>query len=164
MRKTVFILTLVIACYSCGNKEKLPAGVMTRDKMQSVMWDMMRASEFLNTFVFLKDTSVNKVTESEKWYDKVYELHKISRADFDKSYAYYRARPEVMKDIMDTLSAKQISATTNTEIKTGDTATVQAQPGAVLNTDTAKPPKVDTLQVRRRMKMALDSMRPRKNK
>ena len=72
------------------------------------MWDMIRAGEFLNGFVFYKDTTVDKVAESQKWYDKIYQLHKITKSGFDKSYTYYQAHPVLMKELLDSLSKKQV--------------------------------------------------------
>ena len=71
------------------------------------MWDMIRAGEFLNGFVVNRD-SVSKKPEREKWFAKIYQLHKINREVFDKSYAYYQAHPALMKNILDTLAKRQI--------------------------------------------------------
>jgi len=84
----------------------MPKGVLPKKKMQEVMWDMIRAGEFLNSYVY-KDTSIDKVAESQKWYSKIYQLHKITKTDFDKSYAYYQAHPVLMKELLDSLSKKQ---------------------------------------------------------
>lgn len=85
----------------------MPKEVLPKKKMQEVMWDMIRAGEFLNSFVY-KDTSIDKVAESQKWYSKIYQLHKITKTDFDKSYAYYEAHPVLMKELLDSLSKKQV--------------------------------------------------------
>jgi hypothetical protein len=74
--------------------------------MQDVMWDIVRAEEFLNGYVIYRDTSIDKIAEAKKWYDKIYQLHKITKKDFDKSYAYYNGHPDLMKQILDSLSKK----------------------------------------------------------
>ena len=85
----------------------MPKGVLPRKKMQEVMWDMIRAGEFLNSYVFNKDTSLDKIAESQKWHNKIYQLHKITKRDFDRSYAYYESHPVLMRAILDSLSKKQ---------------------------------------------------------
>ena len=86
----------------------MPKGVLPRKKMQEVMWDMIRAGEFLNSYLFNKDTSLDKIAESQKWHNKIYQLHKITKRDFDRSYAYYESHPVLMREILDSLSKKQV--------------------------------------------------------
>ena len=74
--------------------------------MREIMWDMIRAGEFLQSYVINKDSTINKVAESEKWYNKIYEIHKTNKAAFEKSYAYYKAHPILMKEMLDTLATK----------------------------------------------------------
>ncbi len=105
-----FFLSFLILSFllSCSDKNKLPKGVLPKQKMQEVMWDMIRAGEFLNGFVLYKDTAIDKVAVSQKWYNKVYQLYKITKTDFDRSYAYYQDHPVLMKELLDSLSKKQV--------------------------------------------------------
>ena len=73
--------------------------------MQAILWDMIRADEFLVSYV-LRDTSFNRKTESLKMYETVFEVHDISKATFEKSLKYYQQHPKVLKPIMDTLQAR----------------------------------------------------------
>jgi Domain of unknown function (DUF4296) len=101
---------LAFSCFliilGCSNKKKLPAGIFPRDEMEDVIWDMMRTGQFLNNFVLYKDTSINVPQETKKWYDKVYQLHGITKAQFDKSYTYYRQHSELMKEVLDSISRR----------------------------------------------------------
>lgn len=108
-RAALFILTISILV-ACSDKDEVPAGILSRQQMQAVMWDMVRTGEFLNGFVLSKDTSIDKVGESQKWYDKVYQLHKITKEKFERSYAYYEQHPGIFKEILDSLSRKQVNA------------------------------------------------------
>ena len=87
----------------------MPEGILSPDKMQEVLWDMIRADEFLVSYV-IKDTSVDRKTESIKLYDKVFNLHDISKSTFEKSFKYYQQHPEILKPIMDSLNARKTSA------------------------------------------------------
>jgi Domain of unknown function (DUF4296) len=104
-RYLFFVLFLLT---SCSNKEKIPKDILPKEKMQAVLWSMINAGEFLNGYV-LKD-SVDKETESSKVYGQVFQIHRISKEEFDKSYSYYRQHPELMKVILDSLSKRQTFA------------------------------------------------------
>ncbi len=70
------------------------------------MWDMIRTGEFLDGFVLNKDSTLNKTAQSLKWYDKIYQVHGISKDQFIRSYYYYQAHPVLMKRILDSLGKK----------------------------------------------------------
>ena len=108
MRKLLLILLIFPLAFACSNKSDLPEGILPRQKMQEVMWDMIRAGEFLNVFIINKDSTVDKTAVSQKWYNKIYQVHKISKKDFEKSYAYYQDHPLLMKSLLDSLSKKQV--------------------------------------------------------
>ena len=84
MRKFLLIGLICSSLFNCSDKNKIPAGILPRQKMQEVVWDMTRTAEFLNVFVFNKDSSIDKIAESEKWYNKVYQLHKTTKKEFEK--------------------------------------------------------------------------------
>jgi len=106
MRKLLLIFLISPFAFACLDKNELPKGILHRQKMEDVMWDIIRAEEFLNGFVIYRDTSIDKIAESKKWYDKIYQLHKITKKDFDASYTYYKDHPVLMKQILDSLSKK----------------------------------------------------------
>ena len=87
----------------------MPEGILSPDKMQEVLWDMIRADEFLVSYV-IKDTSVDRKTESIKLYEMVFDLHDISKSTLEKSFKYYQQHPEILKPIMDSLNARKTSA------------------------------------------------------
>jgi len=108
MMRSVLIVTVFLLLQSCASKEKVPDGVLPKQKMREVMWDMMKAAEFLQSFVFAKDSSIDKVAESQKWHDKIYQIHKTDKATFERSFAWYKAHPLQMKEMLDTLARKVI--------------------------------------------------------
>ena len=109
MRRCFIYGLLVFLACACSDKDKLPKGVMHKQQMLEILWDMIRAGEFLNAFVIHRDSSVDKIAESEKWYNKIYQMHKTSKVEFEKSYAYYVNHPGLMKELLDSLSKRQIS-------------------------------------------------------
>jgi hypothetical protein len=78
---------------------------MPRDKMEIVLWDMMRADKFLTDFIF-SDSSIDKKTESIRLYKQVLTTHNTNQEEFKRSFDYYRSRPLLLKNIMDSLTRK----------------------------------------------------------
>ena len=95
----ILILCLFIAC---RDKSKIPTGVLSKPKMEKVLWEMMLADRFASQFL-TKDTTKNITEETFKVYAQVFSLNKISREEFVKSYKFYMTRPDLSKDIMDTI-------------------------------------------------------------
>ena len=93
----------VVLMSGCGDKSVTPKDIIPPAKMKWVMYDMMRTGEFLSGFVLYQDTIKDKTGESMKWYNKVWQTHKISEAEFRKSYGWYQLHPEVMQSLMDSI-------------------------------------------------------------
>jgi hypothetical protein len=104
MRTGLIIFCFFLFITGCKNKNKVPAGVIKQKKMQAVLWDMMRADQFLGDFVLKKDSTLNKKMESIKLYGKVFAIHQISKEQFMKSFSFYKSHPALFKVIMDSLS------------------------------------------------------------
>ena len=140
MKKFFIFCLLSFFTWACSDKDKLPPGVLPKQQMREVMWDMIRAGEFLNGFVFNKDSTLSKTDISQKWFDKVYQLHKITKADFEKSYAYYNGRPALMKEMLDSLGKRQVYVRPVVR----DSASIKDS----INNRVNKGQKKDTLRVR----------------
>jgi hypothetical protein len=104
MSKGLLILLPVFLLAGCNNNNGVPNGVMPPPKMQAVLWDMMRADQFLADYVINKDTSANKKTETLKYYQQIFAIHKIDEEDFQQSFSYYKSHPALLKAIMDSIS------------------------------------------------------------
>lgn len=101
----VFCLTVLI---SCGNKNKIPSGILKPDKMQAVLWDVIRADAFTTEFI-KKDSTKGAVSENLKLQQKIFTIHHVTKLEFYKSYAYYQSNTNLLKEILDsmTLQAKR---------------------------------------------------------
>ena len=102
MRLIITILVFV-GLLGCADKNAIPKDVLPVDKMELVMYDMIRAGEFLNGYVLFRDSVTDKTAECLKWYNKIYQIHKITEADFKRSYAWYQARPLMMQEVLDSI-------------------------------------------------------------
>lgn len=97
---------LLVMGISCTDTTKIPSGILPKDKMESLLWDMMLADRYSAQFL-LKDSATKDVKmETLKLYEQVFQIHHITREEFVKNYKYYLNRPDISKVIFDSLSAR----------------------------------------------------------
>ncbi len=96
------LLVFVVLLASCSSKNDIPKGVLKPEKMQLVLFDMIRADNFAFDYI-TKDTSKKPEAELAKLQQKVFAIHKISRTDFYKSYEFYKAHPNIMEPMLDSM-------------------------------------------------------------
>ena len=107
MRKFIPIFFFALFFVSCFGKNRVPRGILSHEKMQAVLWDMLRADEFVGVYILAKDTSLNKKQESALMFDQVLRIHKCSREEFKKSLLFYQSHPAVFKVVLDSIYARQ---------------------------------------------------------
>ncbi|MRG48112.1 DUF4296 domain-containing protein [Chitinophaga sp. SYP-B3965] len=100
MRKTagVFLLSLLFAC---GQADRVPKGVLPKDKMRDVLLDMNYAE------VFGRDQGIDtaRIADSvreqnvKRYYVQILQLHGLSREEFQHSYKYYEYHPDKLEEI-----------------------------------------------------------------
>lgn len=98
------LITLAVAC---TNKNKIPSDVMKQDKMEAVMWDMILADRFSSQFLERDSVAKKNIkTENLKLYERVFQVHHISKDEFIRSFNFYLSRPDLNKVIFDTMVAR----------------------------------------------------------
>lgn len=110
MRIFLQIILLLALLQACRSKNHIPSGIIPQKQMQQVLWDLMRADQYLGNYVLNNDSSLNKTKESLKYYQQVFAIHKISREKFQQSFAFYREHPALFKAIMDSISLPTLAA------------------------------------------------------
>jgi hypothetical protein len=148
-RLLLVCLSAIVWCMvSCTDKDKIPKGVLGKEKMQKVLMDMIEAERFRDGFI-VYDSSKDQKTETFKLYAQVFELNKISKDEFIKSYKFYMSRPDIAREIFDSLSSqaaklrenlnkpapldtatKSKAVTDSAKAKTADSAKVKAADSA----------------------------------
>jgi len=88
---------------SCKDKNAIPQGILDKDKMQVVLWDVIRAESFTNTFI-KKDSTKNLMLEDAKLQQDIFAIYHVTKDEFYKSYDYYRMHPELMAAVLDSIS------------------------------------------------------------
>ena len=105
MIRAKLILLITVVFISCGNKNNLPPGILKPDKMQAVLWDVIRADAFTTDFI-KKDSSKNAVEENVKLQKIIFAQHKVSKKIFYESYDFYKTNTQLFKPIIDSLINK----------------------------------------------------------
>lgn len=98
----LLFITLILSCTKNNGRQD----VLPENKMTAVMWDMIRADQYVSDFL-LKDSTRNKKSESIRLYDEIFHIHKITQQQFKKSLDYYSSRPDLFRPIIDSLAKRK---------------------------------------------------------
>ncbi|SRR5579871_277916 len=96
----------ILLIASCVNKDNAPSGILSRDSMKNIMWDMIQADQYSKQFLQKDSAKINVRQETLKLYQQIFDLHHVTKDEFNKSYQYYLTRPDLNKMIFDSLSAE----------------------------------------------------------
>jgi ribonuclease HII len=109
MIRCILIFATSVLFYSC--KERVPSGIIKQNKMQEVLWDMLRADALSHQ---LANSDSTKLPDDEraKLTRQVFIIHNITENQFDKSYSYYAQHPEIMRNMLDSLNSQKIRVDT----------------------------------------------------
>ena len=101
----LFFLCVVLAA-GCSDKNKIPSGVIGKEEMEKIMWDMMLADQYSANYLVKDSAKINVKLETLKLYEEVFRLHHVSRDDFNKSFAFYQGRPDITRVMFDSLLSR----------------------------------------------------------
>jgi hypothetical protein len=100
MKKLAIIISFFAACSS----DKLPKNIVEPEKMKLIVWDMLKADEYVMNKVG-QDSGKTTKQRLNEMYNKVYSIHHISQDEFHNSYNYYEQHPQLHKVLMDSVYA-----------------------------------------------------------
>jgi hypothetical protein len=104
--KIFLLIGFTLLMISCGNGDKIPSNILASDKMENVLWDLMRTDQFLNDYVFIRDSSLKKDSVSIVYYKRIFSEQGITREQFKESFSYYKAHPGYLKTVMDSIVSR----------------------------------------------------------
>lgn len=91
-------------CIGCSDVDKAPSNLLAKEKMQLVMWDLLEANSFTQRYIKM-DSLKNPAIENLQMQQQIFQLHKVSKEDFYKSYDYYSSHPDQMRILLDSIVA-----------------------------------------------------------
>jgi hypothetical protein len=101
----VFVLLLVLIG-GCRHADGIPSNIMSKDKMENILWDLILADQFSTQFLIKDSSRINVKLETIKLYSEVFKIHDVTKDEFQRSYQYYLTRPDLTKKMLDTLSER----------------------------------------------------------
>jgi len=159
------LIVIMMAGIGCSDKDSVPSGVLAREDMQNVLWDMIQADQY-STYLAKDSGRIDVKLENMRLYDQVFQLHHVSREKFTKSYKYYMAHPELTQALMDSLlsmgnrlRSENYNRPVNRSVSTPPLTVVPAQATPATNTSPSKPTPPRSAAQR-----AADSLRKRQIK
>src|SRR5688572_21202142 len=106
MIKWRILFLSVVFIISCTKRTYVPSEIIKPGEMQNIFWDIIRG-DILAQEIINRDSTKNLKTESLAITEKIFSIHKINRAKFEKSIAFYEKHPGLVKIIFDSLNAVQ---------------------------------------------------------
>ena len=106
--KCLCCLCACVILFSCSGNG-LHNDILPPDKMEKLIWEQMRADAFTVNFI-TKDSSKNVKRENEILQEKIFQKYKTDKKTFYRSYKYYLEHDRIMKNILDSIIAKETRA------------------------------------------------------
>ena len=127
------MLCICLWLAACTNRQSVPSEFIQPDSMKVILKDVITADHFASEYLLkdsLRKDSVHRNVKLEtlQLYETVFTLHKITREAFRKSLEFYYSRPDLMKNMFDSLSAYE-SRHRNDLYKPRNTPIPQPLPG-----------------------------------
>lgn len=107
----LFLVFLITAC-----KDNIPKNILRPKEMGAVLWDVFRADE-MATIYANKDSLYKKTDKRNELYQTVFQVHHISKEEFEKSFQFYQSRPDLLKPILDSLQSQTNRSTKSDSLK-----------------------------------------------
>lgn len=108
------LLIFLFTCMFLACRKGTPSGILPKEKMEKVLWDVAQGSEFLNGYVFFRYPELNRVAVNNAMLDRIFNIHKITKQQFNKSLEYYRENPKALTVVIDSVVARQKRLTGDT--------------------------------------------------
>lgn len=103
--QTLLLAFLLISC----SGDDIPGDVLDREKMEDVMWDMLRADEMFSVYSE-RGATFPGIGQNTELYDKVFQLHGVDKNHFRRSLEFYQSHPDIFQEVLDSLKTRSDSA------------------------------------------------------
>ncbi|PWT74774.1 MAG: hypothetical protein C5B59_10410 [Bacteroidetes bacterium] len=104
--RIITVMLAVLMLVSCSDKERVPRGIIQKEEMSKILWDIIQADQFHSLYMVKDSAKYNVKAETMELYDQVFRIHHTTKEDFDKSFQFYLAHPDITKEMFDSLSVK----------------------------------------------------------
>lgn len=105
MTRLLTFLWIILLLFSCRNKQTIQSVLLNPDKMQAVLWDIIRADAFTTQYIKYKPAK-NEFSENALLQKQIFALHKVRKEDFYYSFDYYKVHSSLMRTMLDSMINK----------------------------------------------------------
>jgi hypothetical protein len=96
---------LVLTLATCSRSRNVPSDILPKERMGSILYDIGVAEGAMES-IYYRDSSKNKDSLLRTHLDRVMRIHGTDRAEFVRSYAFYKKNPLIFKEVVDSLQAR----------------------------------------------------------
>jgi Domain of unknown function (DUF4296) len=104
MRIIVFI-SFCIVLLSCTNS-KVPYNIIQPKEMEEILWEQMKADAFAKEYQN-KNIAADVENQNIIIQQKIFEKYGVDKKKFYKSYQFYLAHEDILKNVLDSIIVKQ---------------------------------------------------------
>ncbi len=98
-------LVLFVFTVSCSNRTGIPKDILPQDSMKQVMIDVLTASQYSAQYIAKDSLKHDKRKANQQMLEDIFRIHHITKETFKQSLQFYESRPDLNKQIFDSLSA-----------------------------------------------------------
>lgn len=100
------LIVFLFCLGACTHKDRIPSGIIDKDKMGNILWDMIQTDQFSVLYLSKDSTKKNVRQETGRMYGQVLQIHHTTKEDFEKSLQFYVSRPDISKVMFDSLAVR----------------------------------------------------------
>ena len=91
-----WVLLPLFLLFACEQKDRMPEGLLDREKFKEVLLDAQLLEARYNHEVVVEH---KQEVPMKQYYEQVFEKHGTDNEQFQRTFQYYTARPEELKAI-----------------------------------------------------------------
>ena len=96
---------VILSLGSCSRSRSIPSDVLDKEEMGRVLFDIGMAEGHVEVYMY-RDSAKSKDSLLRTELDRVLAIHGVGQEEFLRSYRFYKSRPILFKEIVDTLQAR----------------------------------------------------------
>jgi len=106
---------VLLLLFSCTNKTQVPKNILSPQKMQKILLDLMEADELIGRKA-VDSVSSDSFSRSVV-YTAVFTQHKTNKEVFKKSFAFYESHPQLLKVVLDSMQSETKTSVERSKIR-----------------------------------------------
>lgn len=113
----ILLSLLLAAMAACGQADKTPEGILSKEKMRDVLLDMNMADAYSYNISPANIPLPDSIRQQhvKVYYRQILDRHGISVKDFTHSYRFYEAHPDRLKQVYDMMLGRLAQERRRTE-------------------------------------------------